>query len=298
MRMIIVTLTLWAGLLWGPGLGCTKPSSNPSATGPGGTTPPGTTGPTGTGGPGATCRVVRESTTFAGQKVYWEYEYGDNGLPTLITSFTGGGPSVVAEVGDLEVVKTNVANDVVVATEYDAVLSSYLPTFGAVSVTIDDVTTVNWRIYAYEYDDKGRIASVIEGSPYVANDWEWTMDVTYDDRDNVTELYSYFTTGPDTFTSFTVSAYDDHPTPYASMRGPWRFIQGTFSYDTPEIVPLITSMSANNPLDYTVSGVYGVSTSSAISYTYDATGFPATSHHELYGFKDSQYDQTYSYECD
>jgi hypothetical protein len=248
---------------------------------------------------GARCLVQTDTNTFAGQNVWAEYTYDDQGLPSLITEFNVGGVASTTEVMGFTVVKTLPMSYVAVTTVYDAVLATDLPTQGDVTLTIDGVDTPNYTSYFFEYDEKGRLVLVGQQTNNIAGDWEWDLEVTYDDDDNVQELFYFFTTGPaDTFTRITVNAYDDHPTPYSGIGDPWKFLQSNFAWNTGEPVPVLTALSANNPLDYTLSGVYGVASTSTIEYTYDVQGPPAAAHHTLYGLKTTVYDRTFTYACD
>lgn len=201
------------------------------------------------------------------------YEYDVDGNPLKITRHRPNGSSEsTIDIYYNSTVFTGISgstgNPVITNVKYDADLFlNKLPYMAQVSITIDGITQSNYQQYFFFYDSKGRLNKVGQQTIY-AGDFEWDLNIYYNDKDNVTGLQYEWTTGPNVIIEpITVAAYDDKPNPYASI-SIYKFL-GNFSWDSSDPEPIITALSKNNPLDYTFGTL-----KRTMSYTYNDQGFP------------------------
>jgi len=136
-----------------------------------------------------------------------------------------------------------------------------------------------------------------EQTDFVTNDYEWDLDILYDDKNNVTQLRYKWTTGPrDQITITTVSAYDNKSTPYVGIKG-WKFL-GNFAWNNYDPEPVIIALSVNNPLDYTLQPGSANPWHRSMAYTYNENGFPVEKVNiDKNANGESTYKQTFTYKC-
>ncbi|RAW02294.1 hypothetical protein [Pseudochryseolinea flava] len=248
------------------------------------------------------CRITVERSNMMYDPVRWEYEYDDKGNPSRIRMFNERFNFVVYAVDVYYdgVIRTDadvVNPKTILKTSYDADIFRARPSKANLSITIGSHEQVNWKTFFFFYDSKGRVIKIGEQTDHLPDDYEWDLDITYNDDDNVTMLKYEWTTGPrDPIAPTTVAAYDDHPTPYAGVNS-WKFLTAYFSWDNYDPEPILTALSRNNPLDYK----FGVGESTferKMAYEYNEHGFPTK---RLITNKNTQgeihYEQTFQYDC-
>lgn len=243
------------------------------------------------------CVIQNETTALSGNAASWKYEYDSKGMPLKITKYGSTG----MEVSTLKVNYDSVVNGAGVAKSvmrYDADLSlKTLPNVAHVSATDPEgIVMADYKQYFFSYDAKSRITKIREKTMWVG-DGEWELTVTYNDKNNVTELRYVWVEGPVTGTaSITATAYDDKPTPYASMPM-WKFLMNNFAWDNYDPEPVLTALSSNNPLDYSF-GTGDNFFSRTMTYTYNEQGFPLVRTNTNKN-KNGEYtfNQTFSYTC-
>ena len=242
------------------------------------------------------CVIQNETTALSGNAATWKYEYDSKGLPSKITKY-GTYDIVQAE---LTVYKDSVVKALDAAKlvlRYDTDLSSKLPTVAQVSITNSGgIVQTNYMQYYFFYDDKSRLTKVSERTGFVG-DGEWDLTIFYNDKNNVTELRYQWVAGPTTgTTSITASAYDDKPNPYASIPM-WKFLMNNFAWDNYDPEPVLTALSSNNPLKYTLGSGDNLF-SRTMTYTYNEDGFPLArinTNKNING--EYTFTQTFAYTC-
>lgn len=245
----------------------------------------------------AACKPTTESTTLSGNNTTYEYTYGTNGKISLIKRFIGGGYHVLADstvVGDYTTVAYYTSNSgfpMVQTIVYKGSLDG-MPTEANVALQEGAVTRTNIFHYFFFYDSKNRLYKVGEQTDLVVGDWEYDLDILYNDQDNVVALRYTNTTGPNTITTIAATGYDDKPNPFAGIKN-WYFLMhaGWNNYD-PE--PLFTALSKNNPLGYTTPDGF----KRTMTYTYNDKGFPTKRMNTNINTSGSySFEETYNYEC-
>jgi hypothetical protein len=174
---------------------------------------------------------------------------------------------------------------------YDADIFNHLPGSARVWITLDGITQVDYKLYAYVYDTKNRLIKVKESTPHITTDYEYDLLITYNDLDNVTALNFVTTTGPAGTTTVLATGYDDKPTPYAGIKN-WPFImrKDWTNYDPG---PILTALSKNNPTGYTFNGY----TRSSV-FTYSDKGFPVRIvHTNSTASASASFTENYTYQC-
>jgi hypothetical protein len=248
-------------------------------------------------GVNAQCVIQSEATALSGNAASWKYEYDSNDLPVKITKY---GTNDV-ELSGITVYRDSVVNATDAAklvTRYDADLSlKKLPTVAQISITNSGgIVQANYRQFFFFYDDKSRLTKISEKTVF-AGDGEWDLTISYNDKNNVTELLYEWVTGPTTGTTrISVTAYDDKPTPYASMPM-WKFFMSNFAWDNYDPEPVLTALSSNNPLDYSF-GTGDNFFTRTMTYTYNEQGFPLArinTNKNING--EYTFNQTFSYTC-
>jgi len=220
--------------------------------------------------PTGTCKLLSESTNLSGNASSYEYRYSADGNISSIKRSWGGMPDSTTVFYDHVVIYSesrlnNSFNSYSIA--YNANIFTGLPTTADVSLTIDGVENRHYYAYAFAYDTKNRLIKITEQTPTVPNDYEYILEVTYNDQDNVTALTYRSFTGPNTQYVIPAAGYDDKPSPYAGIKN-WVFMMRTgFNGSDPE--PIFTALSKNNVLGYTIPGW-----KRTITYTYDDKGNP------------------------
>ncbi|HEY5748018.1 MAG TPA: hypothetical protein VIU12_18235 [Chryseolinea sp.] len=243
------------------------------------------------------CIIQNETTALSGNAASWKYEYDSKGMPLKITKYGSNG----AEVSGVTVYDDSVVNALGVArstTRYDVDLSlKTLPTVAHVSATDPEgIVQADYKQFFFFYDAKSRLTKISEKTVWVG-DGEWDLTISYNDKNNVTELKYEWVTGPITGTTrITATAYDDKPTPYASMPM-WKFLMNNFAWDNYDPEPILTALSSNNPLDYSF-GTGDNFFSRTMTYTYNEQGFPLARINTNKN-KNGEYTftQTFSYTC-
>lgn len=151
--------------------------------------------------------------------------------------------------------------------------------------------------YTLAYDNKNRLVRISE---LIAN---LKMDIYYDDKNNVTRMVIEPLTAPRGTTTITVSGYDDKPNPYANIPY-WKFIQPETWIGAYDVEALLTALSQNNPLDFTLTSTYIGSPSYMFSrvmtYTYNDKGLPVSrnsTQNQTGQAGASTYNDTFVYRC-
>lgn len=242
------------------------------------------------------CVIQGETTALSGNAATWKYEYDGQGMPLKITKY--GYNNI--EVSTITVYHDSVANvmeSAKLVTRYDADLSlKKLPSGAQISITNIAGVQPNYKQYLFSYDDKSRLAKIREKTVF-AGDGEWELTISYNDKNNVTELLYTWVEGPTTGNArITVNAYDDKPTPYASI-AMWKFLMSNYAWDNYDPEPVLTALSSNNPLDYSLGTGDNLFTRT-MTYTYNDQGFPLVRTNTNKN-KNGEYtfDQTFSYAC-
>lgn len=245
----------------------------------------------------AACKPTTESTTLSGNNATYEYTYGANGKISLIKKFTGGGYHVLSDsivVGDYTTVAYYTSGSgfpMIQTTVYKGSLDG-MPTEANVALQEGAITHTNVYHYFFFYDSKNRLNKVGEQTDNYIGDWEYDLDILYNDQDNVSALKYTFTTGPNTITTIPATGYDDKPNPFAGIKNWYFLMHAAWNNYDPE--PLFTALSKNNPLGYTTVDGF----KRAIAYTYNDKGFPIkrmstnTNSSGTYSFEES-----YDYQC-
>jgi YD repeat-containing protein len=250
---------------------------------------------------GATCVIINETSSLIGNETSLTYEYDDRGNPSQIKWLNTFGNVAYL----LEVVQDGVAVKHLVdgemkpstSTNYQGNFLIGSPTQASISITVDGITTNNWKTYFFFYDSKGRVERIGEQTSNVIGDYEWDLTIFYDKDDNVSTLKYEFTTGPrDLITTITVDAYDDNPTPYAGVKG-YKFL-GSFNWDNYDPEPIITALSKNNPLNYTMGTGVTSEFKRTMTYEYNEQGFPTQrTNTNKNANGESTFIQTFGYTC-
>lgn len=130
--------------------------------------------------PQAACHLQKEMTDDGN---YSLYQYDKGGNPTKIESYN---PYLMTHVLDIfydkiALSEVNKLHPMTFSTLYDVGFLTTLPNVALVSVTMDNVTQVNWRTYFFHYDPSGRLIRVGEETENVHNDDEWELLLSYND---------------------------------------------------------------------------------------------------------------------
>jgi hypothetical protein len=233
--------------------------------------------PTPPSGIQAKCVIKSETNSLAGNQKYIEYQFDDKGLLTSVNATTPlGSPLVNYKISDNVIVasfeylgKTNFTS-----TKYEVSdIYNELPSRASVSIKDGDTVRVNYYSYFFFYNSKKQLVKVGEQTNNVIGDWEYDLNIYYNEQGNVSGLQYQWTTGPNQVVPPTiVTAYDDKPNPYAAVKG-WPYFLMNFSWNNYDPAPIIIALSKNNPLNYTT----GSGTSlfkRTMSYQYNEKGFP------------------------
>lgn len=248
--------------------------------------------------PNTACTPAGETTSLIGNEASWLYQYDNKGLVTRIIKLNRYGQQEYGiEVQPDRVVRTTGGN--IVKTVYNTNIYETLPTQAQVSITLSGgAEQPNYYTYNFSYDSKNRLSRIVEHTAGVLNDREWDLVITYNDKNNVTKLQYGWTTHPnEPIAPITVAAYDDKPSPYAAVKY-WKFIQSNFAWNNYDPEPVLTALSSNNPLDYTMNEGDPQQFKRTMTYTYNEHGFPnerVNTNKSVNGV--STFKQTFSYNC-
>lgn len=264
--------------------GCKKSSSSGSNPGP---------------GPGSpVCTPTGEATTLLGNEASWLYQYDTKGNVTKVTRFNKYGQmEYVIEVYPDKVVR--VSATATVKTTYNTNIFEELPTQAQVSITfLGGVEQPNYYTYSFYYDSKKRLSKIVENTASVPNDKEWQLVITYNDKDNVTKLQYSWTTHPsEVIAPIVVVAYDNKFSPYAAMKY-YKFLMNNYGWDNYDPEPVLTVLSRNNPLDYTMNTGNPLQLKRTMTYTYNEHGFPTERvNTNKNSSGEATFKQTFSYNC-
>lgn len=249
----------------------------------------------------AKCTIIGETTALSGNQKSFEYLYDGTGNPTLVKVFrpngsvestheTGSTTSTFSSTGSGKLKRriiSYLASDIF----------SQLPTKAFVSIDDGDILKVNYYTYFFFYDNKGKLIKVGEQTDHVVGDREYDLNIFYNEQENVTGLQYEWTTGPrDIIPPVIVTAYDNKPNPYSAIKG-WPFLLINFSWDNYDPEPILTALSKNNPLNYTIGAGTSLFTREMV-YQYNNDGFP-TERKNTNKNTNGAYTflQTFSYNC-
>jgi YD repeat-containing protein len=248
----------------------------------------------------AACKLKIESTNLGGNYDSYEYSYNKDGRISLIKKFVGGSYHVLTDstlIGDHTVVSHPGLDDnwlkLVGTTVYEGSMFDALPAKAHVAREERGVTQTDIFTYFFFYDNKNRLKTVGEQTDHVIGDWEYDLNIFYDDHDNVTALQYLWTTGPrDEVTTITATGYDDKPTPFAGIKSWPFFMHAAWNNYDPE--PLLTALSKNNPLGYTTADGF----KREMKYTYNEQGFPVKRMNTNTNASGSySFEEDFTYEC-
>lgn len=258
-------------------------------------------GGSGTPGPGpgtATCAPAGETTTLIGNEASWQYQYDSKGnIAKIIKLNKYGQQEIVTEVFSDKIIRTT--SGAIIRTNYNANIFEALPSQAQVSLTINGgAEQTNYYTYSFSYDSKKRLSKIVEHTASVPNDKEWELIITYNDKDNVTKLQYGWTTHPtEPVTAISVVAYDDKPNPYAAVKY-YKFLMNNYAWDNYDPEPVLTALSSNNPLDYTLNAGNPLQFKRTMTYTYNEHGFPTERvNTNKNSSGEATFKQTFSYNC-
>jgi YD repeat-containing protein len=255
------------------------------------------------GGPGSSsnntgCTPAGETTGMPGNEASWQYLYdGKGNISTIVKLNKYGQQDYVIEVFANRVVRTS--QSAIIKTVYNVNIFEALPTQAQVSLTFSGgVEQPNYYTYSFSYDSKNRLSKVSEYTAGVPNDKEWNLTISYNEKNNVTQLQYAWTTHPsEPVTTIPVSGYDDKPTPYTAVKY-YKFLMNNYAWDNYDPEPVLTVLSANNPLDYTLNKGNPLEFKRTMSYTYNEQGFPTErTNTNKNSSGEATFKQTFSYSC-
>jgi hypothetical protein len=129
------------------------------------------------------------------------------------------------------------------------------------------------------------------------------MDIYYNDESNVVRMVIEPLTGTRGTTTITVSAYDTNPNPYSNIPY-WKFARPDYWINAYDEESLLTALSRNNPMDFTLNATYiGSPTyifSRVMTYAYNDKGLPvsrASVQNQTGQADPSTYTETFEYTC-
>lgn len=282
--MKLIARIIWCGMALGFFTGCKKNTPNNS--------PPVIQ---------AKCAIKSETTALSGNQKVFDYQYNAKGNLSVVNVATpGGNPLFKYETGEQSVVASHEYLGKINATitKYEVSdLYSQLPSKAFVSLQDGDTLRTNYYTYFFFYNSKKQLITVGEQTDHIIGDYEYDLNIFYNDQGNVTGLQYITTTGPAANTStVTVSAYDDKPTPYAAIK-PWPFFLINFAWNNYDPEPVLTALSKNNPLNYSTGTGANLFTRE-MAYKYNDNGFP-TERKNTNKNANGEYTflQTFSYNC-
>ena len=259
----------------------------------------GSSGPTPGPGPGqVACAPAGDATTLLGNEASWQYQYDGKGNIVKATKFNKYGQmEYVIEVSADKVVRTSATG--IIKTAYNANIFEALPSQAQVSIApLGGVEQKDYYTYNFYYDSRKRLNKIVEHTGSVPNDKEWELAITYNDKDNVTKLQYGWTTHPsETIPPIIVAAYDDKFSPYTIVKY-YKFLMNNHAWDNYDPEPVLSVLSNNNPLDYTMNTGTPLQLKRTMTYTYNEHGFPTERvNTNKNSSGESTFKQTFSYNC-
>lgn len=243
-----------------------------------------------------TCKPLVEATNLPGNDAIYVYRYNSDGTVASITKRGPGGNLLDSTAVAFDRVSHyspgNTAGTFNFTTAvFQGNVYTGQPTKSDVSITIGGVEQRNYWTYFYFYDTKGRIIKVGEQTSNVPNDYEYDLNITYDDNNNAVTLSYVPTTGPNTILTISSAGYDTKPNPYSGLKNyPFYMHRGWDNYD-PEAV--FNALSKHNLMGYSSGGI-----TRTIVHTYNSQGFPTLRRNTNTNISGSvTIDETYQYEC-
>jgi hypothetical protein len=240
----------------------------------------------------AACRIQKEMTNGD----YLLYSYDEEGNPTKIETHN---PYVMTNVLDvfydkIATTEVNKLHPITMTTNYGVGLLTMLPDVASTSVTMDDVTQVNWRTHFFRYDFNGRLVRVARETQTIPGDDEWELLISYNEQDNIIKMIYQLTTGARSVSSvIIVDGYDNNPSPYAGVKA-YEYILN--KWDNADLV--VIALSKNNPTSYRLFLNDVETMKSSLQYQYNEHGFPTTrAITRKNDTGESTTQQTYEYVC-
>lgn len=175
-------------------------------------------------------------------------------------------------------------------------ITTQFPSKAFVSINDGQITTVNYETYFFFYNTKNQIIKVGQQTDNILGDWEYDLDIYYNEQGNVSALQYKWTTGPNIILPpVTVTAYDDKPNPYSAIKG-LPYINANWNSSDP--ASIITALSKNNPLNYT-SGSGSDIFKRQMTYQYNEKGFPTERKNVNRNGSSTDYTffETFTYNC-
>ena len=175
-------------------------------------------------------------------------------------------------------------------------IKTQFPAKAFVSTNDGQTTTVNYETYFFFYNTKNQIIKVGQQTDNIIGDWEYDLDIFYNEQGNVTALQYKWTTGPNIILPpITVTGYDDKPNPYSAIKG-LPFINANLNSSDP--ASIIIPLSKNNPLNYT-SGSGADIFKRQMTYQYNEKGFPTERKNVNKNGNSPEYTffETFTYNC-
>jgi len=249
----------------------------------------------------AECAPSNEFTALSGNQASWKYEFDAKGNPTVIKKLNpNGSVKLTFQIFSHQVIMSyeylgKQARQII---DYDADIFTSLPSKAFVSLDDGVTLKVHYYTYFFFYDIHDRLKTVGEQTDYVLGDREYDLNIFYNDQNNVTGLQYVWTTGPNlSIPPVTVKAYDTHPTPYAAIKC-WKFLMINFNWDNSDPEPLLTALSSNNPLDYSLNLSPTSNYLRTMSYSYNDKGFPLVrTNTNKTATSEYTFQQTFTYNC-
>jgi hypothetical protein len=225
----------------------------------------------------AKCTIKTENTGLAGNQKSFVYELDAQGNPNRVETFyPTGGSAGIYEIGSQSVVfkRTTSAITAQRITKYNVSdITKELPTEAYVSLDDGFVLRVNYYHYFFFYNAKKQLIKVGENTETIIGDNEYDLNIIYNAEGNVSALQYEWTTGPnEVIPPVVVTAWDDKPTPYASIKS-MPFLLINYAWDNYDPEPLLTALSKNNPLNFSRGSGSDLFTRTML-YQYNIDGFP------------------------
>jgi hypothetical protein len=249
----------------------------------------------------AKCTIKSEYTGLSGNERSFIYDYDANGNPSKVNVlYPNGSTAYTYEIGSNSIVikGSYLGKPTRNITRYNVSdITLELPSRADVSVDDGDTLRVNYYSYFFFYNSKKQLIKVGEQTNYVIGDNEYDLNIFYNAQGNVTALQYEWTTGPNqVIPPVTVNAYDDKPTPYSALKA-MPFLLINYSWNNYDPEPILTALSKNNPLDYSLGTGVNLWKREMV-YQYNPDGFPTVRKNTNKNVNgEYTFLQTFSYNC-